>query len=1141
MKKTFNYILSILFFTGLLKQANAQLELSSYTGQTTISAGQSVTLKDGFHIPAGNNVRIFTTGISYLECRPQNSSPSTNQNYVLTRTFKRGGITEGNVATVLGMCEENQVIQYIDGLGRPLQTVAVNGGLPGHDIVSPVAYDAYGREDKKYLPYTVWNNNGAYRADAISQGGQAAYYNQPPSGIMPTASPFSKTVFEASPLNRLLEQGAPGDAWQPVAGSTAGHTVKMEYGTNTANEVKLWTINGNGASASYYAAGKLYKTVSKDENWTSGKNGTTEEFKDFDGRVVLKRIWENENKSLSTYYVYDDLGNLRYVLPPAVNENGQATLNSFTEADTNFGYFIYGYHYDGRKRLAEKKIPGKGWEFMVYNKLDQLVMTQDAVQRERSPQEWNFTKYDAFGRIVMTGLYIDDQHNGQANTNFREGFQALANAAATYESRNTSDTNTGYTNNAIPQGSIGDYYTYNYYDTYNFPGNTFTGTASGQVGEERTTGLLTGTKVKVLGTATTLLTVNYYDKEGRVIQSKSSNHLGGTDVIDNSYSFVGELTNSVRTHVANGATTTIANRYEYDHAGRKLATFEKINAGEEVAINHFIYNELGQLKEKKLHNDAQSTSFAYNERGWMTNSSSHQFSMKLDYIDQSANVYNGNIVKQSWDWANTAAPTANVFNYGYDKLNRLSSASKNDGQMSEVLAYDVMGNIANLNRDGAGAKTYNYSGNRLNSVTDLTGAYAYDANGNATTDGRNGMVLTYNYLNLPATANKTNTSLVYTYDAAGQKLKKTAIVDGITAVRDYVAGIEYNNNIIDIIHTEEGIAQRNGSNEYSYHYNLSDHLGNVRYTFDIYGGAVRRLQQDDYYAFGMRRSVGSIGSPENKYLYNGKELQSELGEQYDYGARFYDPVIGRWNVVDPLAEKMRRHSPYNYTFNNPIRFVDPDGMMPNKPTPREAAAIAAHVYGDQSDDILTGGWKASSKIIGVEYTNVDNGLLSKLYERKITSGDKIGEIEYVYATAGTNDKKGDVIADISQPMGTSSQYAQASANAIQISNTLGDSELTFTGHSLGGGEAALNAYATGRDAITFNPAGLSDKTIKKYAGEKNPSSNIDAYIMRTDPLNYLQDVTPLPNANGTRHNVNGWSNTALKNGHSIINFLLHLP
>ncbi|PWG78078.1 hypothetical protein DDR33_24205 [Pararcticibacter amylolyticus] len=106
---------------------------------------------------------------------------------------------------------------------------------------------------------------------------------------------------------------------------------------------------------------------------------------------------------------------------------------------------------------------------------------------------------------------------------------------------------------------------------------------------------------------------------------------------------------------------------------------------------------------------------------------------------------------------------------------------------------------------------------------------------------------------------------------------------------------------------------------------LRDHLGNTRAVMKQDGSII---QLSDYYAFGMEMNHnGMTPSPDNRYKYNGKELQTELGmNQYDYGARFYDPVIGRWNVVDPLAEKMRRWSPYNYGFDNPLRFIDPDGM-----------------------------------------------------------------------------------------------------------------------------------------------------------------------------------------------------------------------
>jgi RHS repeat-associated protein len=87
-------------------------------------------------------------------------------------------------------------------------------------------------------------------------------------------------------------------------------------------------------------------------------------------------------------------------------------------------------------------------------------------------------------------------------------------------------------------------------------------------------------------------------------------------------------------------------------------------------------------------------------------------------------------------------------------------------------------------------------------------------------------------------------------------------------------------------------------------------------------------QENEYYAFGLNVNRTNV-SPENKYLYNGKELQEDYGwNRYDYGARFYDPVVGRFTSVDPLSEQMRRFSPYNYGFNNPMRFTDPDGMAP---------------------------------------------------------------------------------------------------------------------------------------------------------------------------------------------------------------------
>ncbi|MDQ0638329.1 RHS repeat-associated protein [Pedobacter sp. W3I1] len=908
MKQHLKYFYAAAFLLLFCSRSSAQKVVSVYNGESEISAPLSVTLTDGFHTTGP--VRIFTTGLSYVNCVPFVSAASSDQNYISTKIFKSAGIDPGNLSGRTS-CEVNETIQYFDGLGRPLQTVQVQGSPGFRDIVQPVAYDAFGREAIKYQPYAAQTGiTGSFRDAAI--GAQFDFFHLPQAaGVKATDYAFAETQFEASPLNRVQQQGAPGEAWQ-ISG---GHTLKSEYGTNVENEVKLWTVNvaGNGAGASFYPQGKLFKTTIRDENWVPGglKAGTTDEFKDFDGRVVLKRIWETDTKGLYTYYVYDDLGNLCYVLPPAVNENGQATLNGFDETQPVFDQLIYGYHYDGRKRLVEKKIPGKGWEFMVYNKLDQVTHTQDANQRLAS--QWSWIKYDALGRVVLTGME-NGQGIGRAGMqNYNDG------VAAQWEERTTANPE-GYTRNTHPSAGEENpnivFHTINYYDDYDFPGNSFGQPTGSQAPAARTKSLLTGSKVKNLGSGTMLLTVNYYDLEGRVVQGKSDHHMNGTDIVDNTYNFSGELTASTRTHTASGVTTSIANRFEYDHMGRKIATFETINNQGEVALNHLEYNEIGQLNKKNLHNDTQATTFAYNERGWMKNSISDQFSMELKYNDSTLPQFNGNISGQ--DYTNGAS---NAFSYTYDKLNRLTNAVAGNN-LGEAIAYDVMGNISSLTRDGFGTNSYTgYDGNRLTAISGfINSSYAYDANGNLTNDSQKNISLSYNFLNLPQTVSGSQ-NLNYTYSAAGEKLKKQ---NGGTTT-DYVDGIQYTNGSIDFIQTEEGIA-RNSSGSYSYEYNLSDHLGNVRATFykNPNTGQLEVLQRDDYYAFGLRK-VATGGT--NKYLYNGKELQEELG-QYDYGARFYDPVIGRWNVVDPLAEVSRRFSPYNYGFNNSIRFVDPDGMLP---------------------------------------------------------------------------------------------------------------------------------------------------------------------------------------------------------------------
>lgn len=110
---------------------------------------------------------------------------------------------------------------------------------------------------------------------------------------------------------------------------------------------------------------------------------------------------------------------------------------------------------------------------------------------------------------------------------------------------------------------------------------------------------------------------------------------------------------------------------------------------------------------------------------------------------------------------------------------------------------------------------------------------------------------------------------------------------------------------------------------------IKDHLGNIRQVVKAYRGTNSVAQTMNYYPFGAEFCDNSTKSFIQKHKYNGKELTRTLGlDWYEYGARMYDPTRGQWTSADPLAEKYYAWNVYVYCFNNPVKFLDPDGRKP---------------------------------------------------------------------------------------------------------------------------------------------------------------------------------------------------------------------
>ena len=529
------------------------------------------------------------------------SAQTQTSNYIITQIPRVSGIkTDSALSANSGNKGILQIaIQYVDGLGRPIQTVQKQASPKGYDMILPQAYDVYGREVTKYLPYTPEiGTAGSFRPNAVSTD-QNAFYSGPPTGSNVTAitDPFAQTNFDNSPMNRTVEQGAPGVPWQlSTSGITgSGHTVKMIYTENNSTSFASDSINGKQAAlyyttlnsdfsqtlhaGGYYTAGELTVTVMQDENWVSGRAGTMEVYKDIDGHVVLKRQYNytaGAVQMLSTYYVYDDIGRLAFVLPPATGADADGTMTTAT-----LNNLCYQYQYDERGRPEAKRLPGKGWEYTVYNIMDQPVATQDSLQG--IAKQWIFTKYDVMGRVVISGIW---NNGGTAIT--RSALQTILNGITTnlYESPTT--TGNGYTNVAWPTSNVTTTLSNNYYDGYKAQGmpSAFKAPTNANLA---TRGELTATQTNVLGSSNMLWTAHYYDYWGRSLEGYAQHYLNGTlnannfDAITSTYNFTNAPTTVTRKHWTSASTSyplvTVYNKYIYDWVGRKQKTWEQLTNG----------------------------------------------------------------------------------------------------------------------------------------------------------------------------------------------------------------------------------------------------------------------------------------------------------------------------------------------------------------------------------------------------------------------------------------------------------------------------------------------------------------------------------------------------------------------------------
>ncbi|SET97010.1 DUF6443 domain-containing protein [Hymenobacter actinosclerus] len=686
--------------------------------------------------------------------------------------LQEGILSEADID--LAQTKRGRTLTYLDGLMRPTQQIVVRATAEtssapnGLDMVQFYEYDAIDQQPRSYLPY-VGGSDGSFKSNALAE--QRAFYSN--SGPAKTARvtnnlTYAETVFEDTPGGSAIEQGGAGTSWQVVKDANGkstfqGHTKRMLARGSTGGEVAIWSYTPGAegligtASFTFDAPGSISVTQLTDED---GKQSW--KYTNSLGQIVATETLASPRNYLTTATAYDEAGRIVMTMSP---EGVKRAVNSGEALSTEFlARWAFLYRFDALGRAIAKKVPGKEWEYTIYDRWNRAVASQSGNQRQQG--KWAYTKYDELNRPIITGQ-ITDSRSQQA---LSDALEAGINAGtfSRYELKANTATSTiriGYSRDrSFPiNPPSNELLTISYYDDYSFLNGSqdklrYYQESAGDLSipalaSTLTIGLPTISQTRILGSTAWLTSVIYYDDKARTIQIKSENQLGGVERLSTEYDYAGKVLKKYTAHNLrnNTPTHTILYRYTYysnDSPNELFVQFNKNAGGSELLLSKKEYNELGQLVDDKLGRKnspsptyLQSVDYRYNIRGWLTHINNRDlqsgvatnedsdaegdlfgFELKYDTDLQTNSTtahYNGNIAESLWQSRRNLKMRG--YGYHYDNANRITGANYSayyytgsawgwNGEKDDAagmgrfttsdIEYDMNGNITRMNRVG---------------------------------------------------------------------------------------------------------------------------------------------------------------------------------------------------------------------------------------------------------------------------------------------------------------------------------------------------------------------------------------------------------------------------------------------------------